>query len=64
MIALIVGIVIIVAYVLAVCHIANLASNLNLSYGKFFFIGFFLSPVVSGIILICEILEKSVDIKE
>ena len=61
MVAFIIAIVIIVAYIVAVCHIANLATNLELSYGKFFFIGFFCSPVVSGIILICEILEKTAD---
>lgn len=61
MVAFIIAIVIIVTYIVAVCHIANLATNLELSYGKFFFIGFFCSPVVSGIILICEILEKTAD---
>ena len=53
---LIILILMIAAYFIAICHIASIASDHNLPYGKFFFVGLFLSPFLSGIMLICNFL--------
>ena len=58
MIAAVIGILILIAYISAACHIAGMASESSLSYGKFFFIGMFASPLISGIILLCELIKN------
>lgn len=58
MVAAVIGIFILIAYILAACHIAGMASEYSLSYGKFFFIGMFASPLISGIILLCELIKN------
>ena len=58
MVASVIGILILIAYILAACHIAGMASESSLSYGKFFFIGMFASPLISGILLLCELIKN------
>ena len=58
MVASVIGIFILIAYILAACHIAGMASESSLSYGKFFFMGMFASPLISGILLLCELIKN------